>query len=360
MRILFVSKRHPQQRDLIDRPYGRFYFLPTLLASRGHHVQVAVCSHRGLPSLSVERDGVRWTAKDFRTIGPLKLLKLLRSEVERFKPDWIVGCSDIWPAWIARTLADSTGAKLAVDAYDNYESYMPWNLPMHGVWRQIIGSADVVTAAGPQLAERFDDYRFGKTSTVIVPMAADPSFVPRDRVASCSMIGLPSNGSLIGYMGGWARNRGTDTLIEAFRLLRSRRPDVRLVLTGRPPARVLSEPGVIPLGYIDDALLPLAMSALHVSCVITADTAFGRYSYPAKLCESMACQVPVVATGTEPVRWMLRNDGRFLAEVGDAPSLAARIEALLQTPGPIAYSNLPSWEKSSSLLESALMGHHAA
>jgi glycosyltransferase involved in cell wall biosynthesis len=56
--------------------------------------------------------------------------------------------------------------------------------------------------------------------------------------------------------------------------------------------------------------------------VITSDSAFGRYSYPAKLCEAIACGTPVVATATEPVRWMLGGDTRYLSPIGDARAFA--------------------------------------
>jgi len=184
-------------------------------------------------------------------------------------------------------------------------------------------------------------------------MAADPMFVPHDRLQARTALGLPVDVPLIGYAGGWAANRGTDVLLEAFRKARGQRPDARLVLTGNPPAHALAEPGVMALGYLPDAQLPLALSALDVACVITADTAFGRYSYPAKLCEAMACEVPVVATATEPVKWMLQGDDRFLAPIGDGDSIARRILSLLCT-GRVVYPGLSSWETSAMLFEQAL------
>lgn len=354
MRVLFLSKRHPQQRDLIERPYGRFHHLPRLLAGFGHEVQVALCSHRGMPSTTLCRDGVRWTSHDIRTLGPFSLASHLRQEAESFQPDWIVGCSDIWYALLARRLASRTGARLAIDAYDNFEAYIPWNLPLHASWHWAIAAADAVTAAGPQLADRLDRHRPGKQPTRVVPMAADPEFTPHGRAASRASLGLPAEAPLIGYMGGWARSRGTRTLLEAFRRLRARLPAARLVLTGRPPPHALGEPGVLALGYVPDAQLPVVLSALDVASVITANSSFGRFSYPAKLCEAMACQVPVVATGTEPVRWMLANDDRFLVPVDDAEALASRMDALIGGSGRIAYPSLPSWEASARLLEDEL------
>lgn len=354
MRILFVGKRHPQQRDLIERPYGRFYHLPVALAARGHDVCVLLCSHRRLPALEVERGGVAWSSHDIRALGFRQYLRCVEDAAASFNPDWIVGVSDAWYGWLAHVLTRRIGARLAVDAYDNYEAYMPWNLPLHWQWHRAIRAADCVTAAGPQLAELLGRYRRNGQLTAIVPMAADPAFVQHDRATARAALKLPMDAPLIGYSGSWAKNRGTDVLLEAYRTIRNRIPAARLVLTGRPPAHALAEPGVIALGYLPDAQLPLALSALDVACVITADTSFGRYSYPAKLCEAMACGIPVVATATEPVRWMLQNDTRFLAPINDAHALAERTLAWLDT-NRAAYPSLPAWPDSAQQFETALL-----
>ena len=103
-------------------------------------------------------------------------------------------------------------------------------------------------------------------------------------------------------------------------------------------------------------MLPIALSALDVATVITADTSFGRFSYPAKLCEAIACHVPVAATATEPVRWMLNNDDRFLAAVEEPGQLALRILELLDGPRRISYSSMPTWEDGARRMEAALGG----
>ena len=342
MKLLFVSKRHPQQRDLLERPYGRFHYLPVALATMGHEVRVLLCSHRRMANAILERDGVRWSSHDVLALGPRLLVATLAREAEAFRPDWTVGCSDAWYGWLAQMLTQRAGGRLGIDAYDNYEAYMRWNLPLHWKWRRAVRAADLVTAAGPQLAERLQSHCHGDRTVEILPMAADPCFVPMERASCRDRLGLPQDAPLIGYSGGWASNRGTHILLECFALVRQARPDARLVLSGRPPAEACATPGVIALGYLDDALLPVLLNALDVSCTITANSAFGRYSYPAKLCEAMACAVPVVATATAPVRWMLHDDPRFLAEVGSAASLAERILERLPM-GRVDYGVLPSW-----------------
>ncbi|MFC5438089.1 glycosyltransferase family 4 protein [Rhodanobacter umsongensis] len=353
MRLLFVGKRHPQQRDLIERPYGRFHHLPVALAALGHEVHVLLCSHRRLPSAQVRMAGVEWGSLDLRTLGPLSLFRKLEQSASSFQPDWVIGVSDTYYGWLAQKLASSTKARLAIDAYDNYEAYMPWNLPLHALWRRSIRAADLVTAAGPQLAQKLQSQRPTGHPVEVLAMAADPEFLPLDKITCRKTLGLPIDGALIGYIGSWSQSRGTEVLLEAFRQARLAKPGPRLVLSGSPPEHALKEPGVIGTGYVADALLPKLINALDISCVITADTSFGRYSYPAKLCEAMACEVPVIATATEPVRWMLSEKREHLVVPDSSEALSKGILEMLAKPS-ADYGNRLTWQMQGAKLESLL------
>ncbi|MEO7067476.1 MAG: glycosyltransferase family 4 protein [Rhodanobacter sp.] len=350
MRLLFVSKRHPQQRDLIERPYGRFHYLPVALAALGHDVHVQLCSHSHLSSFKIQTGNIVRSSHDVRTLGMPKLLDQLTKEAQAFRPDWVIAFSDAHYGWLAQRLARANNARLAIDAYDNYEAYMPWNLPLHWLWRRAIRSADLVTAAGPQLSQLLQSHRKIGRPVEILPMAADPEFVPQDKPQCRHLLNLPQRAPLIGYIGSWAQNRGTAMLLDAFRQARETRPDLGLVLSGRPPEYALREPGVVATGYVADDQLPALINALDIACVITADTSFGRYSYPAKLCEAMACEVPVVATATEPVRWMLGDRREHLVPIGDADAFAKRILDLLATPKS-EYMSRPTWAMQAERLD---------
>ena len=102
-----------------------------------------------------------------------------------------------------------------------------------------------------------------------------------------------------------------------------------------------------------DAQLPVLLNALDLACVVTADTRFGRYSYPAKLCEAMACNTPVVATATGAVRWMLGEQAEHLAPPGDSKAFAERILTLLAIPC-TKYQRPPSWGDVALKLEDLL------
>ena len=341
MKILAVCKRAPQRRDLIARPYGRFHHLPAALAALGHDVKVLLPDVRRGAEVQTRMAGVDWHAKSLGA-APMRPLAWLDAEARAFQPDWVMGFSDTWCGWLAARSARLTGARLLLDAYDDYESYMPWNLPLHHLWRAALGRADVVTAAGPQLAAELARRRPGRAPVTVLPMAADPVFRPIDRALCRSRFALPVETPLLGYFGGWGEERGSRLLLDAFERVRSARPDARLVLSGRPPDEVSALPGVTSLGYLPDEDLPHVLNAVNVACIVSADTRFGRCSYPVKLCEAMACSVPAVASATEPIRWMLSRHPHCLVPVGDASAFADAVLSSLALDR-IDYGALPDW-----------------
>jgi glycosyltransferase involved in cell wall biosynthesis len=352
LRVLAICKRSPQQRDLLDRPYGRFHNLPVELAKLGHEVRVLLPSLRAGPAEHRWFDGVDWRSRRL-SMNPLRTLNWIRFETSNFRPDWVLGFSDTWCGWLAMLAARHGQARLLVDAYDDYEAYMPYNLPLHRMWRKAVRHADVVTAAGPQLAARLDAIRPGRRPTAVLPMVADACFRSLARIDCRRQLSLPTEAPLLGYFGGWGEERGTHLLLQAFRHVLTARPDARLVLSGRPPAHVAMEPGVIALGYLADELLPVVLNAVDVACVISANTRFGRFSYPVKLCEAMACGVPVVATATDPIRWMLSGHPDCLVPVGEPGAFAARTLALLDSDR-IDYGHAPRWTQVANSLGAVL------
>lgn len=349
MRVLFLCKRHPQQRDLLERPYGRFHHLPAGLAARGHEVSVALWSHRRLPSAHRAMAGVLWHADDVLS-QPLAYLRRIDGLARASKPDWIIGASDTYFGILAAWLGRRHGIRCAIDAYDNFESYMPWAWPLHAAWRRALSQASLLTAAGPHLLERLRAHA-PAAAVAIVPMAADPAFKPLDKSASRRLLGLPGDVGLVGYCGSLFRDRGAEALLAAFERLRRRHPDVRLVSSGR--VRMKLPAYVQHLGYLADDLVPAFLSSLDVACVTAAANAFGCYAYPAKLYEALACRVPVVATDVPPIRWIVQNRQEQLARPDDAGDLAARLEEQLVSPWMAPAP--PGWDGAVERLERALV-----
>jgi hypothetical protein len=136
MKILFLSKRRPQGKDLLTRPYGRFFHIPRILAESGHDVTLLVLSYKGDPPLRLSKDGLILMSESLFPSGPFAYVLKAKRLVEQVKPDWIVGFSDTYYGILAVKLAERFRTNAVIDAYDNYESYIPWLKPIHILWRK--------------------------------------------------------------------------------------------------------------------------------------------------------------------------------------------------------------------------------
>ncbi len=128
------------------------------------------------------------------------------------------------------------------------------------------------------------------------------------------------------FVGTVEPRKGIDVLVEAYRALRPRHPDLRLVVAGaagwgEPPD--LSHHGVVPLGGVDDATL----DALYRGAVATVlPSRYEGFGMP--LLEAMARGCPVIATDSSSLPEVVADAG-LLVPVGDVDALAGAIERVL-------------------------------
>lgn len=348
MKLLFLCKRRPQNKDLATTPYGRFFHLPRLLAERGHQVAIALLDYMNGESVEFDAHGIRWSS------SPLHVyLASVEKQVADVQPDWVVGFSDTWFGILAARVARKNRLRCCIDAYDNYESYIPWAKPLHWLWRSALRRADLITAAGPGLAG-FMAGTQDSERVAVVPMAADPAgFVPRDRTACRELLQLPADQPLVGYCGSVHRSRGVEALFDAIPLVLAQRPEVGFIHSGRTWSDVPLPESITSLGFIDDEKVPVLLNSMDVLVVTNRATSFGSHSYPVKLYEAMSCQVPVVATRTLATEWILDKHRGCLVEPGDAEALSVAILGALSQPGR-KYQDVPTWESSCDIFERAL------
>ena len=153
MRLLFLSKRHPQGRDLFHEPFGRFYHLPRLLAERGHAVDLLLLGYGRDRSWQRAEGQLTIHCRSAWPSGPWDYTRYGARLLREQRHDWVIGCSDIWFGMLAERLAAARGTRVLIDAYDNYETYHPMVPPLRRLWRRALGRADQLTAAGRKWAE---------------------------------------------------------------------------------------------------------------------------------------------------------------------------------------------------------------
>jgi glycosyltransferase involved in cell wall biosynthesis len=337
-------------KDLVGSPYGRFFHLPRILSERGHQVSIALLDYENGAELEFDAHGIRWTSSPF-----LGYLAAIRKHVVASSPDWVIGFSDTYFGILAVRVARKQGLRACVDAYDNYESYMRWAKPLHWLWRSALRRADLVTAAGPDLAALMLQGQESEKAAVI-PMAADPiGFEPRDKQVCRQSLQLPVEGPLVGYCGSMHRSRGVDVLFDAIPLVLAERPDVRFIHSGRTWSDVPLPQTITSLGFIDDDKVPVLLNSMDVLVVTNRASSFGHYSYPVKLYEAMSCKVPVVATRTRATEWILDGHRDCLVQPANPRELSVAILHALKAPD-ADYGLVPTWNSSCDIFEHALTG----
>lgn len=355
MRVAFLCKRQYMGKDVIVDRYARLYEIPSQLARLGHTVYGFCLSYQGHEEGSWEHAApggkLVWES---RSLGPTILPRLLAyphlmlRRLREFSPDLIIGASDIpqvaLGAWAARKLQ----APYAADLYDNFESFGQARIPgMVGALRRAVRSAALVTTTSEPLKELVQQDYGARGEIIAMPSTVDKTiFKPLDRLASRRALGLPEDAQLVGTAGGLHREKGVDALYTAWKTIATQHPDAHLVLAGPidpafpPPA----DPRVHYLGQLPHPRTAELFSALDVGVIYLRDTAFGRYCFPQKAYEMLACELPIVAARVGVMTHLLAELPDSLYGADDAAGLAQAVSAQLARPARPQVS-IDDWAK---------------
>jgi len=365
MRILFLSKRRYMSKDVILDRYARMYEFPYQLAKRGHVVLCCSLSYRfaseGRWTHNAAPGNLEWRSWNLgRSVVPglLRFSQQSTAQARIFKPDLIVGASDIPHCVFARHLANRLKVPYAIDLYDNFESFGQARIPgaVAGLRRAARGASFISCVSEP-LATHVRQYYGASCPVLTLESTVDKAFFqPRDRAACRAKLGLPPGAKLIGTAGSLSAEKGIEALYRAFELLAARDPDVHLVLAG--PVEAATPPPQGPrvhlLGQLPHAEVATLFSALDVAMICIRDTPFGRYCFPQKAYEMLACGTPVVAADIGAMKTLLQPFPASLYRAENAEDLAASVARQLERPT-LAAVPIKGWDELAAELEQGLM-----
>ncbi|MBD7987962.1 glycosyltransferase family 4 protein [Luteimonas sp. Sa2BVA3] len=354
MRIAFLCKRRYMGKDVILDRYARLYEIPRQLARLGHEVRGYCLDYgRGAPGEWIH-DGspgtLHWESRPLGRLGlpgllryPASLLRRLRA----FRPDMLVAASDIPHVALGRLLSDRLEVPYVVDLYDNFEGFgqarIPCFVPMLRWGTR--GAALVTTTSEPLRQLVVNGYGLPGECVVTMPSSVDKAvFHRQDAIGARRKLGLPLDMPLIGTAGGLYRDKGIAALYAAWERIRSGRPDVHLVLAGPyrgelPPPR---DERVHYLGEMAHNDVATLFSALDVGVISVLDTAFGRYCFPQKAYEMLACGLPVAAADVGAMSDLFRDCPTALFTADDPSGLADAVLRQLARPT-TADIAVPDW-----------------
>ena len=189
-----------------------------------------------------------------------------------------------------------------------------------------------------------------------MPSTVDKSvFQPRDRMNCRRALGLPEDARLVGTAGGLHRDKGVDALYMAWPLISAEHPDAHLVLAGPfdagfpPPA----DPRVHYLGQLPHARTAELFNALDIGVIYLRDTPFGRYCFPQKAYEMLACGLPIASARIGVMPHLLATAPSGLYTPDDPTDLARAVLNLLDHPE-VARVPINDWAHIVGVMEQRL------
>lgn len=255
------------------------------------------------------------------------------------------------------------GAKIAkkyeipfvADLYDNYESFLATRFTGgRRLFRYALKSADGITCVSQPLADFIRrTVSFEGPVKVIENAVPKGIFYPRDKLECRRELGLPCKGFFIGTAGAISKSRGIEVLFDAFQSLTNKDPNIRLALAGQadkdlvlPQSNRIHYFGVLPPNKV-----PILLSALDVQVICNKNSEFGRYCFPQKFYEAIACRTPVVAADIGSMPKMLEQYPDHLFEPGNAQDLERLVLQLMRRPSSMDL-NAATWDTRGDELDS--------
>jgi 1,2-diacylglycerol 3-alpha-glucosyltransferase len=226
--------------------------------------------------------------------------------------------------------------------YEKYAHYVPLSrrlVESAALWlsTRFAARCDAVIAPSALIRDELAD-RGVRAPIAVVPTGVDlQHFQPGDRTIARRLLGLPTQGALLLYVGRLDREKSVDRVLLAFDRVASTVPDVRLLLVGqgtealrlRAVARSLSAASrIVFLGARPHDTLGECYRAADAFVFASETETQGLV-----LAEAAACGLPAVAVSAPGCDEVVRDGETGLLTKGDPTALAeAMIGLLLDEP----------------------------
>lgn len=341
-----MTKRQYTTKDLIDDRFGRLREIPFELSQMGH-VVTGICLSYKQKKEGLFKDGnVHWQSINTRKLILSGLSRFIREAKRRSKSvDLIWACSDSFYGIIGYALSRKYRIPLIFDLYDNFEYFFAAKLPIiKQLYRHAIRNSAAVSCVSNPLVELVKNSYGKKTGVFKIENAVRKDlFRPLDRSESRDFLRLPREGKFIGTAGALTRSRGIESFFNAYLKLKTFHPDLHLVVAGHRNVAIPKDDRIHDLGLLPLETVPHLFNALNVAVVCVKDNEFGKYCFPQKAREIMACDVPIAASNVGSLRAIFSAHPEWLFEPDSTESIVSTINHRLSE-RMTGYEFLPSWK----------------
>ena len=324
MHILVLTKRQYMYKDLIDDRFGRFREIPLALAQMGHQVKGLCLSYQDKNEGLINDGPVSWKSINAGSLKATGLIRFIKT-AGRYagESDVIWACSDSFYGVIGCVLGRIYKVPVVFDIYDNFGEFFVARLPLaKQLYHWALRRSDAITCLSRPFAEFILDHHAPNQRIYPVEFAVRTDlFKPLDKLRCREMFNLPSNARIIGTAGALYKIREVDLLLEAFEKLKEQNSDLHLALAGPRDIQIPADTRIHDFGILPFEKVPNLINALDVAVVCYADDDFGKYCFPQKTREFMACNIPVIAANVGSLKEIFKDHPQWLYEPGNTVSL---------------------------------------
>ena len=360
MKILIVCKRQYTNRDLLDDSYGRLFEIPEELSKIGNEVKGITISYRKKKEGSFNPKNVIWhSVNGYPFISFFKVFNAIDDIIMEFRPDVVWASSDAFIISIATKVCNKKKVPIVIDFYDNYESFNLTKFPfVKSLLRKSCRKSSGITTVTTTLSNFiYRNYKTQSIPIIEIGNAASSDFFPKDKKTARNHLGLPADGLLIGTAGALDKSRGIDILFKAFGELRKRHKSLFLVVAGPRDNTINDFPkeNIIDLGILEPSLVSFLFSSLDIAVICNEDSEFGRYCYPQKYEEIVACHIPVLAANVGELSLKLAHSPNNIFDSKNPMDLCKKLELLLNSPT-LSQKETPTvtWQERADMLNKFL------
>lgn len=366
MQLLFLCKQNYMRKNVIRDRYGRLHELPYHL-SRYHRITGITLNYHATsafkPIQSFKENGGRltWCSLHLHCLLLPTLIsywRLIAREFRENPPAVVIGASDSLHIILASLIARMRGVPVVLDLYDNFEAFGLSKIPgIKTLYRRALRHASAVTCVSESLREHVQTSCKPSGPVFTIESTINKvDFHPLDRKIARHNLNLDGDAIYIGTAGALKANRGIDTVYDAFRGIVKIRSDVKLLLAGDsdpslPPPK---HDNVVYLGNLNHSDMNNFYNSLNVAFNYMNDDEFGRYSFPQKAYEILACKIPVLTARVGVFAKLLEQD-RFLYTPGNSRELEKKVLTLLDNPA-APEVDIPTWEEQARKVNTIIRG----
>jgi len=323
-------KRFGSNKDMVKENFGREIRLFEQL-SKKYRVDFLCPDYHLRERFNIKKNGVNYFIVPVSFLNPFSMMKSINKLIRKNKYDLIVPTTEPLLGIIGYYFSRKYNIPIVYEVQDNYEIYDSYKIPfVRFMEHNVIKKSDYVFYSNYTLMKKLKFLH--KDKFEIIENGVDLKLFKKiPRKVARKALKINQNIKLVAYTGHISKERGIDNLIKAVAQLRKNNKLIYLLLSGKVDKDInIKLQSVIYKKLPTREKLVLGLNASDVLIIASSDNPFTRYSFPQKLFEYMAVNIPIVATAVGDVVRILQPFQNSLCKPGSIEDLKNKINIQLK------------------------------